>query len=140
MMEQCKAHGFSPFHVKQDSTGYIYNRSESSHYPQTCLGDIYIHTLSRIWAAIKREALMVVGEGVATPEEVDAIFKDVLKTPKGPCEQMDVVGLDVVLDIEEHYAEQRGNLPIEPRNLLKEYIKQNRLGVKNGHGFYDWRK
>jgi 3-hydroxyacyl-CoA dehydrogenase len=94
----------------------------------------------RIWAAIKREALLVVQEGVATPEEVDAIFKDVLKTPKGPCEQMDVVGLDVVLDIEEHYAEKRGNLPVEPRNLLKEYIKQNRLGMKNGHGFYDYRK
>jgi len=26
LMEQCKAHGFSPFHVKRDSTGYIYNR------------------------------------------------------------------------------------------------------------------
>ena len=26
MMERCKDHGFSPFHVKRDSTGYIYNR------------------------------------------------------------------------------------------------------------------
>jgi 3-hydroxyacyl-CoA dehydrogenase len=26
LMEQCKAHGFSPFHVKKDSNGYIYNR------------------------------------------------------------------------------------------------------------------
>lgn len=99
-----------------------------------------IDVFARIWAAIKREALLVVGEGVATPLEVDNIFKDVLKTPKGPCEQMDVVGLDVVLDIEEHYAEKRGNLPMEPRNLLKEYIKQNKLGVKNGHGFYDYKR
>ena len=26
MMEQCAAYGFSPFHVKTDSMGYIYNR------------------------------------------------------------------------------------------------------------------
>lgn len=26
VLEQCKEHGFSPFHVKQDSIGYIYNR------------------------------------------------------------------------------------------------------------------
>lgn len=26
LMAQCKAHGFSPFHVKKDSNGYIYNR------------------------------------------------------------------------------------------------------------------
>lgn len=26
MMKQCKAHGFSPFHVKTSSMGYIYNR------------------------------------------------------------------------------------------------------------------
>jgi len=62
------------------------------------------HCGGRIWAAIKREALLLVKERVATLAEVDGIFKDVLKIPKGPCEQMDIVGLDVVLDIEEHYA------------------------------------
>lgn len=77
-------------------------------------------------------------EGVASPEEIDAIFKDVLKTPKGPCEQMDVVGLDVVLDIEEHYAESRQRLPLEPREYLRKMIDQGLLGVKSGRGFYDY--
>lgn len=92
----------------------------------------------RIWAAIKREALLTVAEGVASPNEVDAIFKEVLKTPKGPCEQMDVVGLDVVLDIEEHYAETREGLPEAPRELLRKMIAENKLGVKSGNGFYDY--
>ena len=78
----------------------------------------------------------MVEEGVATPLEVDNIFKDVLKTPKGPCEQMDVVGLDVVLDIEEHYAAIRPGIPAEPRQLLKRHIEQGRLGIKSGKGFY----
>ncbi|TPX11537.1 uncharacterized protein E0L32_007748 [Thyridium curvatum] len=115
--EEARSHGFSPFIVRKPSTGYIYNR---------------------IWAAIKRETLLAVSEGIATPEEIDAIFKDVLKTPKGPCEQMDVVGLDVVLDIEEHYAETRPGIPKEPRELLKRMIADKKLGVKSGSGFYTY--
>lgn len=92
----------------------------------------------RIWAAIKRESLLAASEGVATPEEIDQIFKSVLKTPKGPFEQMDVVGLDVVLDIEEHYAAERGNIPEEPRLYLKDFIAGGKLGVKSGQGFYEY--
>ncbi|KAM0222209.1 hypothetical protein ACHAQD_004610 [Fusarium lateritium] len=119
MMDQCKAHGFSPFHVKKPSMGYIYNR---------------------IWAAIKREALLAASEGAATPEEIDEIFKGVLKTPKGPFEQMDVVGLDVVLDIEQHYADARGNIPSAPREYLQKFLDEGNLGVKSGRGFYDYGK
>ncbi|KAK2799597.1 hypothetical protein FQN50_008435 [Emmonsiellopsis sp. PD_5] len=117
LFEQCREHGFSPFHVKQKSIGYIYNR---------------------VWAAIKRETLLALSEGVCGPQEIDAIFKDVLKTPKGPCEQMDVVGLDVVLDIENHYADSRNGIPEEPREYLKEMIQNGQLGIKSGRGFYDY--
>lgn len=117
MMERCRAHGFEPFRVQKDSMGYIYNR---------------------IWAAIKREALLAASEGVASPAEIDAIFKSVLKTPKGPFEQMDVVGLDVVLDIEEHYAARRDDIPPEPRVYLQRFVGKGMLGVKSGRGFYQY--
>lgn len=117
LMGQCSLHCFSPFHVKQESNGYIYNR---------------------IWAAIKREALFVAAEGVASPAEIDEIYKEVLQTPKGPFEQMDIVGLDVVLDIENSYAEKRTGLPEEPRTLLKEMLSTGNLGVKSGEGFYKY--
>lgn len=51
---------------------------------------------------------------------------------------MDVVGLDVVLDIEEHYASKRKDIPVEPRRYLERYVEANHLGVKNGRGFYDY--
>jgi 3-hydroxyacyl-CoA dehydrogenase len=133
LMEQCRLHHFEPFHVRQNSTGYIYNRYA---IPNQCLQEC--SDLPRIWAAIKREALLVVAEGVATPPEVDAIFKSVLKTPKGPCEQMDVVGLDVVLDIEEHYAHERQGLPGAPREFLRSMTEKGLLGVKSGRGFYKY--
>ncbi|KAJ5585488.1 uncharacterized protein N7459_005288 [Penicillium hispanicum] len=115
---ETRIHGFEPFHVRKSSTGYIYNR---------------------IWAAIKRETLLALSEGVATPEEIDGCFKAVLKTPKGPCELMDTVGLDVVLDIEQHYAEIRPGLPEEPRQFLETMIDQGKLGVKTGSGFFEYK-
>lgn len=51
---------------------------------------------------------------------------------------MDVVGLDVVLDIECHYAANRSGMPGKPRELLTGMIKEGKLGVKSGRGFYDY--
>lgn len=51
---------------------------------------------------------------------------------------MDVVGLDVVLDIEEHYAESREGISQEPREYLKKLIAEGKLGVKSKHGFYKY--
>ncbi|KKK19490.1 hypothetical protein P175DRAFT_0505484 [Aspergillus ochraceoroseus IBT 24754] len=119
LFDQCAEHGFSPFRVKQSSIGYIYNR---------------------VWAAIKRETLLALSEGICDPHEIDTIFKDVLKTSKGPCEQMDIVGLDVVLDIENHYADARTGIPGEPREYLKKMVQDGHLGIKSGQGFYNYTK
>ena len=62
----------------------------------------------------------------------------VLGTADGPFRMMDRVGLDIVLDIEEHYAAEREGLPESPRELLREYLAQGRLGRKSGRGFYDY--
>jgi len=116
LMEVLPSYGLVPFEVRRESTGFIYNR---------------------IWAAIKRESLAVVAEGVSTPEEVDELFRLNLGADRGPFQRMDAVGLDVVLDIEEHYAAEREGLPEGPRRLLREMIAEGRLGVKSGRGFYD---
>ncbi|CAM3356002.1 3-hydroxyacyl-CoA dehydrogenase family protein [Tsukamurella hominis] len=107
-----------PFEAHRESTGFIFNR---------------------VWAAIKRESLAVVAEGVAEPSSVDAMFRLNLGAPIGPFQMMDAVGLDVVLDIEEHYAQQNPNLPTGPRELLRTYVEAGRLGMKTGEGFYDHR-
>ena len=116
LMEKLPQYGLVPFRVRRESDGFIFNR---------------------IWAAIKRESLMVVAEGVATPEDVDGMWTIFTKPGIPPFRLMDRVGLDVVLNIEEHYASVRPGLPEEPRKLLREYIDKGRLGVKSGCGFYD---
>jgi 3-hydroxybutyryl-CoA dehydrogenase len=109
--------GLRPYEVRRESTGFIFNR---------------------IWAAIKRESLMVAAEGVATAEEIDEIFRDTLHTPVGPFRAMDMVGLDVVLDVEEHYAKERDGIPEGPRRLLRDLLAEGRLGAKSGRGFFSY--
>jgi 3-hydroxybutyryl-CoA dehydrogenase len=117
LMEKFPHYGLVPFWVRRESDGFIFNR---------------------IWAAIKRECLMVVEEGVAPAEDVDAMWKIFTRAGVPPFRLMDRVGLDVVLAIEEHYAAVREGIPEGPRKLLHEYIDQDRLGVKSGRGFYEY--
>ncbi|WP_068181879.1 3-hydroxyacyl-CoA dehydrogenase family protein [Mycobacterium sp. UM_CSW] len=107
--------GVFPFEARKESTGFIFNR---------------------IWAAIKRESLAVVAEGVARPEDVDGMFRVNWGVPAGPFQMMDLVGLDVVLDIENHYAEEFPHLPKHVRELLQSYVDAGKLGLKSGEGFY----
>jgi 3-hydroxybutyryl-CoA dehydrogenase len=116
LMGKLPDYGLAPFRVRRESDGFIFNR---------------------IWAAIKRECLMVVEEGVAAPEDVDEMWKIFTRPGIPPFELMDRVGLDIVLAIEEHYAEVRTGIPEGPRKLLRQYIDEGRLGVKSGGGFYD---
>ena len=116
LMDVLPRFGLEPYHVQRESIGFIFNR---------------------IWAAIKRESLAVVADGVATPEDVDRIFQSVLRSAEAPFRLMDKVGLDVVLDIEDHYAATKGHASEGPRALLRGYVQEGRLGQKTGRGFYD---
>ena len=71
------------------------------------------------------------------PADVDAMWNIFVRGGVPPFELMDRVGLDVVLDIEEHYASIRPGIPEAPRRLLRDHIEQGHLGVKSGRGFYE---
>lgn len=115
LSRELPAFGLLPFVAAKESTGFIFNR---------------------IWAAIKRESLAVVAEGVSTPADVDGIMQANSGMPVGPFAMMDQVGLDVVLDIEEHYLAERPYLPTASRDLVKTYVDAGKLGRKSGEGFF----
>jgi 3-hydroxyacyl-CoA dehydrogenase len=109
--QQCESVGFKACEVKKQSTGLIYNR---------------------VWAAIKRECLDVLAEGVAEPKDIDTLFKDWFHAVKGPCQMMDEVGLDTVYNIEKVYIADRGLSWESNEWLKKEYVNKGRLGNKTG--------
>lgn len=117
LKKELPKYGVFPFEAHKESTGFIFNR---------------------IWAAIKREALSVVAEGVSTPQDVDEMWKINMGLEAGPFHMMDQVGLDVVLDIENHYADENPHLSPGPRELLGKYVDAGHLGVKTGQGFYTY--
>jgi 3-hydroxybutyryl-CoA dehydrogenase len=94
--------------------------------------------LNRIWRAVKKECLSVVDEGVASVEDVDEAWQAFLGTAYGPFFMMDVVGLDVVHDIEMSYYRESGDASDAPPRILLDKIARGELGVKSGKGFYPY--
>jgi 3-hydroxybutyryl-CoA dehydrogenase len=109
--------GVLPVIVQKESTGFIFNR---------------------IWRAVKKEALKVVDQGIATVEDVDRTWMIQMETPLGPFALMDSIGLDVVRDIELIYYEESGDPTDAPPKLLLDKIGSGELGVKAGRGFYTY--
>ena len=106
-----------PVLVRKESTGFIFNR---------------------MWRALKKEALRVVDQGIATVEDVDRTWMIQMETPMGPLALMDAIGLDVVRDIEMVYYEESQDPSDRPPQLLLDMIARGYLGVKTGRGFYTY--
>jgi len=116
LADEMSSIGLHPIIVESESTGLIFNR---------------------IWAAIKRETLCVLEEGVGKPEDIDELFKDFFGAAKGPCKKMDEVGLDNVRDVERLFLDQKRGDKWSDRHLRwleKEFIAKGKLGEKSGEG------
>jgi len=95
---------------------------------------------NRLQHALQREALYLVEQGIASPEDVDRVVKygfGLRYALMGPLERADLGGLDVT------YAVQQTVLPdldnrTTPSELLRRRVLAGELGVKSGRGFYEW--
>ncbi|OJD29360.1 3-hydroxyacyl-dehydrogenase [Diplodia corticola] len=116
LVERHREAGLKPYVARKESTGFIFNR---------------------VWAAIKREFLMIMDEGVSVPQELDEVWVEMFGPKTVPCDMMDQVGLDTVAFIEQHYIKERG-LPSSHLEYLQEhYVSKGKLGRKSSKGgFY----
>jgi 3-hydroxybutyryl-CoA dehydrogenase len=92
--------------------------------------------INRIWRAVKRESLRVVDEGVASAEDIDRLWMLFFGTKYAPFGIMDMVGLDVVRDIEWSYQRETRDPTDIPSTTLLRMIEAGALGEKSGQGFY----
>lgn len=93
---------------------------------------------SRLGVLLGLEAIRMVEEGVATPEDIDSAMTLGYRHPMGPLRLTDLVGLDVRLGIAEYLHEALGSEAFRPPDLLRSMVAQGKLGKKTGQGFYDW--
>jgi 3-hydroxybutyryl-CoA dehydrogenase len=84
------------------------------------------------------EAIRMVQEGVASPEDIDTAMELGYRHPMGPLKLTDLVGLDVRLGIAEYLQETLGSDAFEPPELLRRMVAEGKLGKKSGSGFYQW--
>jgi len=110
--------GKEPVVVKKDVAGFVVNR-------------ILIPALN--------EAVALVDEGVASPEDIDKAIKLGLNWPMGPLTLLDYLGLDTTLSITEVLMRDL-DPKYQPSPLLRQMVRAGLLGRKSGRGFYDWKK
>jgi 3-hydroxybutyryl-CoA dehydrogenase len=93
---------------------------------------------SRLGVALGMEAIRMVEQGVASPEDIDAAMVLGYRHPVGPLKLTDMVGLDVRLKIGEYLARELNNPAFEPPELMRRMVAEGKLGKKAGQGFYSW--
>jgi 3-hydroxybutyryl-CoA dehydrogenase len=93
---------------------------------------------SRLGVALGLEAMRMLEEGVATPEDIDKAMELGYNHPMGPLKLSDVVGLDVRLAIAESLYRALEDPQFEPPRILRDKVAKGELGKKTGRGFYVW--
>lgn len=94
----------------------------------------------RLQAALIREAIFIVEQGIANAETVDLVVRNSFGrrlSAAGPFEVFELAGWDLVLAaFEELYRELNSSTEINP--LLRDMVEAGKVGVKYREGFYKW--
>ncbi len=93
---------------------------------------------SRLGVCLGMEAIRMVEQGVASPEDIDKAMSLGYRHPVGPLRLTDMVGLDVRMSIGEYLARELNNPAFEPPQLMRRMVAEGKLGQKSGQGFYRW--
>lgn len=95
---------------------------------------------SRLGIALGLEAMRMVEQNVASPQDIDKAMELGYNHPMGPLKLTDLVGLDVRLSIAEYLHKTLGTENFRPPEILRKMVAERKLGKKSGEGFYDWKE
>ena len=97
---------------------------------------------TKLQAALFRECLALVEDGIASPEDIDTVVKNTIGrrlAVGGPFEIWEQIGWDLVQTIAGELFKEISNSE-EPMDLLRSRVNSGQLGAETGSGFYEWSK
>jgi 3-hydroxybutyryl-CoA dehydrogenase len=95
----------------------------------------------RLQVLLMNEAVRLVEEGVASPEDVDRAFRAGMGfryASVGIFEFIDWGGVDILYRASRYMTEALGDERFKPARLVEEKMARNELGPKTGRGFFDY--
>jgi 3-hydroxybutyryl-CoA dehydrogenase len=95
---------------------------------------------TRLICLLINEALHLLEESVASPEDIDTAMRIGYKFERGPLEMADRFGLESVLAALDRMFREYGELKYRPSFLLKKKVRAGQLGIKSGVGFFKYDK
>ena len=95
--------------------------------------------VNRILCPMLNEAFFVLGEGVASAEDIDKGMVLGCNHPIGPLALSDLVGLDTLLHVQENLHRELGD-KYRAAPMLVKLVRAGRFGRKSGKGVFDYTK
>jgi 3-hydroxybutyryl-CoA dehydrogenase len=108
--------------------------------PVRVLRDVPGFVGNRMQHALQREAMYLVDQGMAAPEEVDRVVKfgfGLRLALMGPLERSDWGGLDITYQVQKYLLPTLCN-DTNPSPLLTQKVAAGELGAKTGQGWFAW--
>lgn len=143
-------HFFNPVHImrlvevvvgeatKQETIDAVLEVARRMRKEPIVVRDVPGFASSRLGIALGLEAMRMVEQNVASPEDIDKAMELGYNHPMGPLKLTDLVGLDVRLSIAEYLHRTLGSENFRPPELLRRMVAEGKLGKKSGEGFYKW--
>ena len=114
--EFCKSIGKTPIWQKKEIAGFAGNY---------------------LIAGLGERAKYLVENGFCTPQEVDIALEQGFNHKMGYFRMQDLTGVDLTYTMMKTRYEKTGEKP-DMYDIYEQMVKENRLGRKTGHGFYDY--
>lgn len=124
--------------TSEDTTSTAVRFSESIGKTVVITKDLPGFISNRVFTPFLLNAIRLVQEGIATPEDIDTVFRLGGGHAMGPLETLDLIGIDTVFLGASAIYEELKDPQYAPPPLMRRMVEMGWLGRKTGKGFYNY--